>query len=207
MYSEADILELTSKVRADSTHLLSAQKLARRVAQQFIHSRYENSRLAQYEEVDSLCMKIVRRLKNFDRPECGRTLATEPVITSTQIWAERVLLMRVETLKARETEESERLWKREEEAREQSERLWMREEEAREQSERHWKREQDAREQEEEAREQEEEAREQEEEAREQEEESREQLRKRKESQMSSYSEVIQESLLQRNRVRDRVIK
>jgi hypothetical protein len=97
MYSDADILELASIVRADSTHLLSARKLARRVAQQFIHSRYENRGEAQY-------------------------------ITSTQIWADKVLLMRVETLKARKTEESERLWKRDEEAREQSERLWMREE-------------------------------------------------------------------------------
>jgi flagellar biosynthesis GTPase FlhF len=111
-----------------------------------------------------------------------------PVIISTKIWAERILLMRVETLKARKTEESERLRKREEEAREQSERLWMREEEAREQSERLWKREEEAREQEEEAREQ------------------RERLRKKKESEMSSYSAVIQESLLQRNRVRDRVL-
>jgi DNA anti-recombination protein RmuC len=81
-----------------------------------------------------------------------------------KIWAERLLLMRVETLKARKTEENKRLWKREEEAREQ------------------------------------------EEEAREQEEEAREQLRKRKESPMSSYLEVIQESLLQRNRVRDRLL-
>jgi hypothetical protein len=124
--------------------------------------------------VDLLCRKVDRRLRNFDRPECRRTLATEPVPISTQIWAERLLLMRVETLKARKTEENERLWKREEEAREQSERLWKTEDEAREQ----------------------------EEEAREQ----RERLRKRKESHMSSYSAVIQEFLLQRNRVRDRVL-
>jgi hypothetical protein len=90
------------------------------------------------------------------------------------MWEERVLLMRVETLKARKTEENERLWKREEEAREQRERLLLREEDAREQAE----------------------------EAREQEE----RLRKRKESQMSSYSEVIQQSLQPRNRVRDRVL-
>jgi hypothetical protein len=160
MYSEADILVLASKVRADSTHFLSAQKVAR----QFIDARYDNRGSVQEKMVGNLCKKIVRRLRNFDRPECGRTLATEPVIISTQIWEERVLLMRVETLKARKTEENERLWKREEEAREQSERLLMREEDAREQSERLWKREEEAREQEEEAREQ------------------REQLRKRKES-------------------------
>jgi hypothetical protein len=160
MYSEADILELASKVRADSTHLLSARKVALKVARQFLHSRYENRGEAQENMVENLCKKIVRRLENLDRLECGRTLATKPVLISTQIWAERILLMRVETLKGRKTEDSERLWKREEEAREL------------------------------------------EEEARGQEEEARERLRKRKESQMSSYSEVIQQSLQPRNRVR-----
>jgi hypothetical protein len=48
--------------------------------------------------VDNLRKKIVHRLINFERFECGRTLATEPGIISTQIWAERLLLMRVETL-------------------------------------------------------------------------------------------------------------
>jgi hypothetical protein len=131
MYSEADILALASKVRADSTHLLSA----RIVARQFVHLRYHYRGPSQQKMVVNLCRKVDHRLKNFDRSECGRTLTTEPVIISTQIWAERVLLMRVETLKARKTEENERLRKREEEAREQSEPLWKREEEAREQEE------------------------------------------------------------------------
>jgi hypothetical protein len=139
----------------------------------------------------NLRRKIERRLKNFDRSECGRTLATEPVLISTQIWAERLLLMRVETFKGQKDRGE---WAAVEEGGGGEGAEWAALDEgggsegAGGGSEGAGGESEGARELEEEAREQ------------------RERLWKRKESQMSSYSEVIQQSLQQRNRVRDRVL-
>ncbi|KAJ1432941.1 hypothetical protein B484DRAFT_394725 [Ochromonadaceae sp. CCMP2298] len=64
-----------------------------------------------------------------------------------KLWRARVMLMRMENLRLRKMEETERLRKREEEAREQTELLRMREQEEEEQGERPRQREEEAREQ------------------------------------------------------------
>ncbi|KAJ1431673.1 hypothetical protein B484DRAFT_430175 [Ochromonadaceae sp. CCMP2298] len=186
MYSEQDILELARKVRADPSKRLTAGK----VSSQFINSLSTRRDREQVNLVTNLKEKINK---------INHLLATapvaEPVTLSTELWRARVLLMRMENLRIRNMEQTERLRMREEEAREQTERLRMREEEAREQGERRRMREEEAREQTERLRMREEEAREQ-----------GERRRMREEEVKLSYSAVINSSLHQRNIVRNRVL-